>query len=109
MTLDQPLAIVELGPCDQRESELLDGGEGSHPEQLLLERADHSLGAAIALGHPHERRARLDAEERELRLERIADVLAAVIVAHREPGSDVFGDRAEAERRTPWRNGSKAS
>jgi hypothetical protein len=35
-------------------TEVLDGIEGPHPEQVLLQGADEALGAAVALGGSHE-------------------------------------------------------
>src|SRR5688500_1936633 len=96
VALDHPLAVVELRPGDEREPQILDGREGLHPQQLLLERADHPLCAAIALGRTYERWARFDTEEREFVLERIAQVLTAVIVTHGEPAGDVGFDQPEA-------------
>ena len=75
--------VVEVLEREQREAQLLDRLERLHPEQLLLERADEALGAAVALGCGHERRARADAEEAQLALEVVAEVLAAVVVAPR--------------------------
>lgn len=92
MALDQPLVVLEIGPGEQREAQLLDGREGRHPQQLFLERADHALGAAVTYVRSYELRARFDAEERELVLERNAQVLTAVIVTHREATGDIrFG------------------
>jgi|SRR5688572_18440240 len=80
VAFDQPLTVVEPGPGDERGPQLLHGRESLHPQQLLFERADHPLGAAVAFGRTHERWARFGAEEREFVLERIAQVLAAVVV-----------------------------
>ena len=44
VTLVHLLTAVELDPVDEHEPEFLDGGQAAHPEQLLLERADHPLG-----------------------------------------------------------------
>ena len=88
VALDQPLLVVAVLEREQREAQLLDRLERLHPEQLLLERADEALGAAVALGCGHERRARADAEEAALALEVVAEVLAAVVVAQAEPGGD---------------------
>ena len=48
VTFNQPAVVVGLPEREQRLPQLLDGLEGSHPEQVLLQRADEPLGAAIA-------------------------------------------------------------
>src|SRR3954464_6262417 len=67
--------VVELPKNEQRLTELLDGVEGAHPEQVLLERADEALGAAIPLGGPYEGGRTRDAQEGELLLEGVGHVL----------------------------------
>src|SRR4051794_41346092 len=64
--------------------------------QVLLQRPDEALGAAVPFRLAHERRRALDAEEADLGPEVVAQVLAAVVVAEREAGGDVLGERAEA-------------
>src|SRR5205085_5632668 len=70
--------------------------EAPPPEQVLLQGADEPLGAAVALGLAHEGRRALDAEEADLTLEVVADVLTPVVVAEPEAGSDALGEGAEA-------------
>ena len=65
MTLDEPLLVVELGPFEKGQAQLLDAREAPDPQQLLLERTDHPLGAAVALRGPDEREARFDPQERQ--------------------------------------------
>ena len=48
MALDQPGRVVGFPEREQRLPQLLDGVEGSHPKQVLLEGADEPLGTAIA-------------------------------------------------------------
>src|SRR4029450_7923772 len=93
---DEPGCVVELPKDEQRLTKLLDGVEGAHPEQVLLERADEALRAAIAFGSPHEGGRTLDAEEGELPLEGVGHVLAPVIVPDGETARDLFGESAEA-------------
>ena len=65
-------------PLEQREPEFLHVPEGPQPQQLLLQhlqRPDQPLDAAVPLGSTDGGRARLDAEEGELHLEGVADVL----------------------------------
>src|SRR3954449_8025179 len=73
---DEPGRVVALPKDEQRLTELLDGVEGPHPEQVLLEGADEALGAAVPLRGPHEGRRTLDAEEGKFLLESIGHVLA---------------------------------
>src|SRR5918912_846090 len=47
--LDEPGRVVGLAELEQRHAQVLDGVEGPHPEQVLLEGADEALGAAVAL------------------------------------------------------------
>lgn len=67
--LDQPVLVVGLFELEQRQAELFDGVERAPPEHVLLERADESLGAAIAFGRPDEGRGRGGAEPGDLALE----------------------------------------
>src|SRR3954471_22978571 len=96
MPFDEPGRVVELPKVEQRLTELLDGVEGAHPEQVLLEGADEALGAAVPLGGSHEGRRTLDAQEGKLLLEGVGHVLAPVIVPHGETARDLFGESAEA-------------
>src|SRR4051795_10686515 len=94
--LDDPALVVGPLERDERQAELLDGLEAAHPQQVLLQRPDEALGAAVPFRLAHERRRALDAEEADLGPEVVAQVLAAVVVAEREAGGDVLGERAEA-------------
>ena len=67
MALDQPGRVVGFPEREQRLPQLLDGVEDPHPEQVLLEGADESLGAAIAFRCPHEGGRTLDAENGQRR------------------------------------------
>jgi hypothetical protein len=44
---DQPVRVVSLSERQQRRPEFFDRFEAPDPEQVLLERADEPLGAAI--------------------------------------------------------------
>src|SRR5208283_615676 len=96
VSLDEPRAVVASGPGEEREPQLLDGLEGTEPEELLLEGSDEPLGAPVALRGTHESRARLDAEEEELVLKSVARVLAPVVVPHREALGDAEADDPES-------------
>src|SRR3954454_21371202 len=82
--LDDPGPVVGLLEGLERQAELLDGRERADPQQVLLQGPDEPLGAAVPFGLAHEGRRALDAEEADLALEVMADVLAAVIVAQPE-------------------------
>src|SRR3954465_14518976 len=96
MPLDEPGRVVDLPKDEQSLTELLDGVESAHPEQVLLERADEALGAAISLRRPHEGGRACDAQEGKLLLEGVGHVLRPVIVAHGETARDLFCESAEA-------------
>ena len=59
---DDPVAVEAAGEVAEGLAELRDGPESVQPEQRLLQGPDESLDAAIALGLPHEGRARFAAE-----------------------------------------------
>src|SRR5512144_2517121 len=84
VTFAEPLAVVALLEVEQGQAQLLHGVEGPEPQQLFLERPDEPLGHPVAFGLPHERRARRDPQEGQLRLEVVAHVLAAVIVPRQQ-------------------------
>src|SRR5881296_4057913 len=79
----------------QGESELLDGLEGSDPQDLLLDGAHEALGDAVAFRSAHEARAGFDAEPADLGLKVVAHVLAAVVVSQRQAGGHAARQRAE--------------
>src|SRR3954464_15503235 len=90
--LDDPALVVGPLERDERQAQLLDGLEAPHPEQIFLQRPDEALGAAVALGLADEGGRALDAEEADLGLEVVADILAAVVVAEPEAGGDVLAE-----------------
>src|SRR3954453_8029683 len=96
MPFDEPGRVVDLSKDEQRLTELLNGVEGPHPEQVLLQGPDEALGAAVPLRRPHEGRQTLDAEEDKLLLEGIGHVLAPVIVPHGETAPDPLSKAATA-------------
>ena len=69
----------------QGQAQLLDGVEAADPEQVLPQRADEALDAAVALGLAHEGGRAFDPEEGELPLVVIGDDLAAMIVRSFRP------------------------
>lgn len=74
---------------------MLDGVEGPHPQEVLLEGADEAFGAAITLRRADEGGRALDAEELQLVLERVGHVLAGVVMAEGEACRDALGEAAE--------------
>src|SRR3982750_5007040 len=100
MPFDEPGRVVDLPKGQERLSKLFDAVEGAHPEQVLLERADEALGAAVPLGGPHEGRRTRDAQEGKLLLEGVGHVLASVIVPDGQTVRDLFGESAEAATHT---------
>ena len=63
MPFDQPGRVVGLAEREQRLTQFLDGLEGAHPEQVLLQRADEPFGTAIAFRGADEGGRTVDAEE----------------------------------------------
>jgi hypothetical protein len=96
MALDEPLFVVELRPLQQCLAQLFNGLKALYPEKLLLQGADRSLDAAIALRSPPERRTRSKSQKGNLVLKIGADVLRAVLMAQLQAGSDLGTDRSEA-------------
>src|SRR4051812_18074180 len=104
MPLDEPALVVAPLEREQRQAQLLDGVEAADPEQILLQHANKPLGAAVALRFAHKGRGALDAEEAELGLEVVADVLASMIVAELQAGGGALGESAEMlAHRLPYR------
>src|SRR4051794_23921335 len=100
MPFDEPGRVVDLPKDEQRLTELLDGVEGPHPEQVLLQGPDEALRTAISLGGSHEGGRALDAQEGKLLLEGVGHGLAPVIVPHGETAPDPLS-KAPKQRRTP--------
>src|SRR5215210_4159550 len=96
MPLDEPGRVVELSKDEQRLTELLDGVEGLHPQEVLLEHADEALRTAIPLRGPHKGGRTRDAQEGKLLLEGVGHVLAPVIVPDGQTACDLFGKSTEA-------------
>src|SRR3954454_17834100 len=95
MPLGQPGRVASLAEGEQRLTQLLDRGEAPHPQQVLLERADEALRAAVALRRPHEGGRALGAQEAELLVEVAGHVLRAVVVADGEAAGDLLREPAE--------------
>ena len=69
VSLDQPGRVVGFPEREQRLPQLLDGLEGPHPEQVLLQGADEPLGTAIAFRGADEGGRAVDAEKGQFLLE----------------------------------------
>src|SRR5919112_2751616 len=96
MPFDEPGSVVDLPKDEQRLTELLDGVEGAHPQEVLFQGPDEALSAAIPLGGSHEGGRACDAQEGKLLLESLRHVLAPVIVPDRETAPDPLGKAAQA-------------
>src|SRR3954462_6714245 len=96
MPFDEPGRVVALPKDEQRLTEFLDGVEGPHPEQVLLEGANKALRAAISLRRPHEGGRACDAQKGKLLLEGVGHVLAPVIVPHGQTAPDPLSKAAKA-------------
>ncbi len=93
MSLDQPLLIVKLSPCEQRDSQLLNGLERPHPQHC-------SFNVRIArstqpLPSGDRTRVGLDAKKANFALKVRADLLRAVVVTQLQASRDVCADPAE--------------
>ena len=93
----------------QGQAEFLDGREAPHPQQILLQRADEALRDAVAFGLPHEARGTFDAEERDLLLKIVGQVVRPVVVTQPQPTGSRLRRCPRSVRRMPWRIGSRAS
>src|SRR5687767_5098595 len=95
MPFDQPGCVVAPPKGQQRLTEFLDGVEGAHPQEVLLQGSNEALGAAVALRSPHEGGRTLDAQKGKLLLEGVGHVLAPVIVPDGETARDPLGESAK--------------
>ena len=91
-----PLFVVRPLELKQGQAELLDGVEAPHPQQIFLQRTDEAFRDAVAFGLPHETRRAFDAEERDLLLKVVRQIVGPVVVPQTQPAGDALADRAEA-------------
>ena len=89
---DEPGFVVASSKRDERGSQLLDGVEGPHPQQVLLQGSDEALCYAVALGLSHEGGRSFDPQEFDFVLKIAGHVVGATIVTQlqsmRHPGRD---------------------
>src|SRR3954453_14365065 len=78
---DEPGGVVVGDELLQPAPQVLDGLEGVHPEEVLLEGADEAFRDAVALGLADEGGRALEAEEGNLVLEVAGQVVGAMVVA----------------------------
>ena len=76
------------------QAEVFDGLEAPHPQEIFLQRADEALCHAVTFGLPHEARRAVDAEERDLLLKIVGQVVRPVVVPQPQPAGGA--DPAEA-------------
>src|SRR4051794_9932175 len=88
--------VVGLPEGEECQAQLLDGVEAADPQQVLLQDPDEALGAAVPFRLADEGRRAFDAEEADLGLEVVAEVLTTVVVAEPKAGSDALGEAAMA-------------
>src|SRR6516162_5859773 len=77
---DEPSFVVASGELDECGSQLFDGVEGPHPQQVLLQGSDEALCDAVALGLSHEGGRSLDPQAFDFILEIDGHVVGAMIV-----------------------------
>src|SRR6202171_5355609 len=77
---DEPSFVVASGELDECGSQLFDGVEGSHPQQVLFQGSDEALCDAVALGLSHEGGRSFDPQAFDFVLEIAGHVVGAMIV-----------------------------
>src|SRR4028118_257788 len=95
MSLGQPRRVVGPAEGEQGRAQLLDGAEGPHPQQVLLQGPDEALGAAVPFRCANERRGARDPEEAKFFLEVVGHVLASVVMPDGEAAGDARREAAE--------------
>jgi hypothetical protein len=88
VAFDQPVLVVCPAESADGGSQLVERVEGLEPEDLLLERLDRFLGAAVGLGFVVEGGRAGDAEVVDLGLVVVGAEAGAAVVAEGEPGGD---------------------
>ena len=98
MSSQSPVQDRIVRPLERKqgEAEFFDGLEAPHPQQILLQRADEALRDAVAFGLPHEARRAVDAEEGDLLLEIVGQVVRPVVVPETQPAGHAFADAPAA-------------
>ena len=92
MSGDEPGFVVAPGELDERGSQLFDGVECSHPQQVFRQGSNEALCYAVALGLAHEGARSFDSQAFDFVLEIAGHVVGAMIVTQlqstRHPGRD---------------------
>jgi len=96
MTCDEPRRVVAPSKLDEGGPELLDRSERRYPQKVLLQRANETLGDAIAFGFPNKGGRRFDSEASDFGLKIHGHVIGPVIVAQFQSAGDARGDGAKA-------------
>ena len=78
------------------------------PQEIFLQRADEALRHAVPFGLPHEARRAVDAEERDLLLKIVGQVVRPVVVPQPQPAGGAVADPAGSVRGHPggWAPGA---
>src|SRR5215207_9981567 len=84
------------GEFDKRGSQLFDGIEASHPQEVLLEGSDEAFCDAVALGLSHEGGRSFDSQAFDLVLEIAGHVVGAMIVTQLQSMRHAGRDGSEA-------------
>ena len=108
MTCDEPGRVVAPSKLDEGGPELLDRSERRYPQEVLLQRANETLGDAIAFGFPNKGGRRFDSEASDFGLKIHGHVIGPVIVAQFDPRA-TLGAMEPKQRVTACRTGSSAS
>ena len=80
VALDNPIFVVSALKLPEGPAHLLDGGEGSQPEEIFLGDADQALGAAVGFRGPDKGGRALDSQEGEFFLKIMRHIPAAMIM-----------------------------
>ena len=93
---DEPGFVVASGKLDERGSQLFDGVEGPHPQQVLLQGADEALCDAVALWLSHEGGRSFDSQAFDFVLEIAGHIVGAMIVTQLQSTRHTGSDGSEA-------------
>ena len=92
---DEPGLVVAAREVLEGDPEFLDGVEGSHPQQVFLQRADEAFGDAVPLRFPDKGGRAHDAQEGQFLPKILRHVIGTAIVTHRQPIGGLGADGSE--------------